>query len=189
MILLSLSVLGNRVEIHNFVRNMRILHVRTFDTIGQVSFSHDLRKWYAITTGTLCCHCPNWSNAEHSTSSVFRIAACNRTSVKNHRFSVGSFDHIQSIQDLRKKIRTILAQNYEKYHVRRSKSSSHPFFMHIDGKILASMTISLLTSLHEKHERVISKKRGSTTVPMKGKLVLINDALKPRHTWKMGSMN
>ncbi|RCN43086.1 hypothetical protein ANCCAN_10919 [Ancylostoma caninum] len=43
-----------------------------------------------------------------------------------------------------------------------------------------------LTSLREKHERVVNKKRGSASVPTKGKLVLISDALQPRHSWKMG---
>ncbi|EYB89023.1 hypothetical protein Y032_0237g3239, partial [Ancylostoma ceylanicum] len=46
-----------------------------------------------------------------------------------------------------------------------------------------------LTSLREKHERVVNKKRGSASLPKKGKLVLISDALQPRHSWKMGRID
>ncbi|VDO43858.1 unnamed protein product [Haemonchus placei] len=43
-----------------------------------------------------------------------------------------------------------------------------------------------LTSLRERHQREVGKQRGSSYVPKLGKVVLISDALQPRHSWKMG---
>ncbi|VDL70785.1 unnamed protein product [Nippostrongylus brasiliensis] len=43
-----------------------------------------------------------------------------------------------------------------------------------------------LTALREKHQSEVKTKRGARKQPKVGQLVLIVDAMQPRHTWKMG---
>ncbi|VDL84095.1 unnamed protein product [Nippostrongylus brasiliensis] len=46
-----------------------------------------------------------------------------------------------------------------------------------------------LTSLREKHQREVGKKRGSYLQPQEGEIVLICDANQPRYQWKMGRIS
>ncbi|WKY04272.1 hypothetical protein Q1695_005341 [Nippostrongylus brasiliensis] len=46
-----------------------------------------------------------------------------------------------------------------------------------------------LTSLRERHQINVGNKRGARIVPKEGQVVLIHDALQPRHTWKMGRIS
>ncbi|EYC34095.1 hypothetical protein Y032_0001g239 [Ancylostoma ceylanicum] len=46
-----------------------------------------------------------------------------------------------------------------------------------------------LTSLREKHQIEIDKKRRSNRVPKQGDVVLISEPIQPRHCWKMGRVD
>ncbi|VDL84475.1 unnamed protein product [Nippostrongylus brasiliensis] len=46
-----------------------------------------------------------------------------------------------------------------------------------------------LTSLREQHTRTASSKRGSRITPKVGQIVLICDAIQPRHSWKQGRID
>ncbi|KIH46190.1 hypothetical protein ANCDUO_23759, partial [Ancylostoma duodenale] len=46
-----------------------------------------------------------------------------------------------------------------------------------------------LTSLREKHQIEVDKKRRSNRVPKQGDIVLISEPIQPRHCWKMGRID